>query len=467
MAGTLAAHVALFDSIKAESPAKLEQVLEGNPAWANQPLGEEHGGLLPLGLCIRMNHAGLCRVLLEAGADINAVDHNTKSPLMLAVYLGNAELASFLLEQGADVNLVTPNGIHGRCAIDYAAKSGDLEMVDLLLENEADVSISRALERALAGDHFDVVEHLLDHGADPNSTHVMFAAAGRAPLPLLEKFIKLGGDVNTQHYYGNVLGHAAKSLEKAELLIRHGAEVNASKKNGHRAIHHAAWVGNVDVARLLVTRGAEVDTRKADGQRAIDMALLRGHLPMVKFLTQAGAAPTVHSLVALNQNKQLEQLLFDQPHAIDTPLPESGGATPAFTAIRFNNIEALSILLEHGADPNSDKHDTPALHFAVSIDNVAAADRLLKHGARVNARLRPDLFVNASMTPLQLAHAGHRNGGYHDVNPEMVALLLKNGADPIRSGEAMVVPNEIGDAFLKKESLWEWFMNSDQQGRRN
>lgn len=63
----------------------------------------------------------VCEVLLDAGADVNAVQHGGYTALLDAAANGNAELVDFLLERGADP---TARLDDGRSMADLAA-AGD------------------------------------------------------------------------------------------------------------------------------------------------------------------------------------------------------------------------------------------------------------------------------------------------------------------------------------------------------
>src|SRR5688572_25368823 len=63
------------------------------------------GWLTPLMLAAREGHVELSRLLVSAGADVNAAAGDGKTALALAIFNGNYEVASFLVDNKADVNV--------------------------------------------------------------------------------------------------------------------------------------------------------------------------------------------------------------------------------------------------------------------------------------------------------------------------------------------------------------------------
>ncbi|KAG7457247.1 B-cell lymphoma 3 protein [Solea senegalensis] len=96
-------------------------------------------GLSPLHLAVLRGRKDLARMLLDAGADINAMDIKSgQSPLMHAVESNNADMVHFLIENGSDVNSQSYSGntaLHGACGRDQA------DTVRLLLKSGADSSL--------------------------------------------------------------------------------------------------------------------------------------------------------------------------------------------------------------------------------------------------------------------------------------------------------------------------------------
>ncbi len=81
-------------------------------------------------------------LLLDNGADVNAVVKDGRTPLHLAARFGHREVVELLLERGAQVNQESP---HWGNPLFVAAYRGQREVVELLLKHGADktVKVSR------------------------------------------------------------------------------------------------------------------------------------------------------------------------------------------------------------------------------------------------------------------------------------------------------------------------------------
>ncbi|XP_014908865.1 B-cell lymphoma 3 protein homolog [Poecilia latipinna] len=96
-------------------------------------------GLSPLHLAVLQGHRNLAKMLLDAGADINAMDIKSgQSPLMHAVESNNADMVHFLIENGCDVN---SQSYSGNTALHIACGRGQVDTVRLLLKSGADSSL--------------------------------------------------------------------------------------------------------------------------------------------------------------------------------------------------------------------------------------------------------------------------------------------------------------------------------------
>ena len=88
-------------------------------AFANQPLHAAAAG----------RHIEVCRVLLAAGADVNATQHGGYAPLHEAAQHGDVEMTELFLSAGADAGLTTDAG---ETQADLAATAGHADLADRL-----------------------------------------------------------------------------------------------------------------------------------------------------------------------------------------------------------------------------------------------------------------------------------------------------------------------------------------------
>jgi ankyrin repeat protein len=118
---------------------------------------------------LRANAMAVARVLLAAGAAVDAEDRGGMTALHYAAGMGDLEFASLLLDGGARVTLANANG---STALHAAASQGHRALVQLLLErgaaaDAADAAGFTPLHEAAGCGAVDVVRMLLSAGADP------------------------------------------------------------------------------------------------------------------------------------------------------------------------------------------------------------------------------------------------------------------------------------------------------------
>ena len=80
--------------------------------------------------------AKVARLLLQHGANVNALENDRFTALHIAAQHGKVEVVRVLLEYGADVTAV---GNHHLTALHLAARHGKVEVVRVLLDHGADV----------------------------------------------------------------------------------------------------------------------------------------------------------------------------------------------------------------------------------------------------------------------------------------------------------------------------------------
>ena len=110
----------------------------------------------------------VCQVMIDAGAQLDVANDAGYSPLLSACEEGQSEFVKMLLDAGAQLR-VADNGF---TALMLAAQGGHVEAVRHLLDcqgvdvDEQGANACTALHQAATNKRADVVKLLLQHGAD-------------------------------------------------------------------------------------------------------------------------------------------------------------------------------------------------------------------------------------------------------------------------------------------------------------
>src|SRR6185369_5006950 len=193
------------------------------------------------------------------------------------------------------------------------------------------------------------------------------------------------------------------------------------------ALLAVARTGNVEAAQVLLQHGATVDAKeKWGGQTALMWASARRHPEMMQLLISKGADVNARSI---DRNYQRHIQAEGRPKNLD-----SGGFTPLLYAARENCTACVDVLLKNGADVDlADPDGVSPLLVAIMNANWDLARQLILAGADVN---QWDTFGES---PLFMA-VDLRNridGGRASIDPTntttgliVVKTLLENHADP-------------------------------------
>ena len=255
-------------------------------------------------------HTDVVQVLIDAGADIEAMNFEDRSPLQWACITGVLDVVKVLVRAGAGV-CVTDS--RGSACLAHAAYKGRTEIVRYLLcLPEVDVNRRNdyhdtALQEAVDMKRTEVVQVLIDAGADVDTQN----NEGRSPLhvscksgelDIVKMLVRAGAGVRATDNQGCTClmlaawqGHTdiVRYLVGLPEVDVNYLSIAIAAASNHTALHLAAFKKHTDVVQVLVDAGADVNTQNNDGRSPLHVACTSGARDIVKMLVRAGAGVRV------------------------------------------------------------------------------------------------------------------------------------------------------------------------------
>lgn len=255
-------------------------------------------------------------MLLSAGASPNRrPQERSIPPLALASHLKRFEIAKELLRRGATVNAELRTGGPSN-ALDYAARSGDVATMRLLVDAGAPIEAqgqdsNGPLVWAAWSGNVAAIQYLLGKGADANRRifvptlpayiSALEAAIGARNADIVKVLLKSGADPNLEvDNYGNTPLHRASywqsKYEVVEALVEAGAKVEAVNQSERTPLRSVLgdWTWHSDqtrIVKLFLSKGADVNRPNNFGETPLMLAAVKcpPNSELVKTLLGAGA----------------------------------------------------------------------------------------------------------------------------------------------------------------------------------
>ncbi len=286
---------------------------------------------------------------------ISAVQKNQKAVVM-----------TFLKKGGIDVNKRDELGF---TSLYYACEKGSKDIVKLLLENDADVSMpsndSKTCLHAVAKTgNKDIIQMLVDAGSDIDALD----KEDKTPL---------------MYFIQN------KKTESALLLLSLGADKTLLDSQGHSAKDYASAGGLKDLLDVLMS---DQDVNEKD---------------------QYGNS-LLHQAIHNNNSEVVKTLLAKEETIVDAL--NDASETPLINAVKKGSLIIVELLLAKSANVNlSLQNGTTCLHIASSNNYLDIAKALIKNGAELNTKNE-----NGSTALINAAKNGHN---------DFTAFLIEKEAD--------------------------------------
>jgi len=401
--------------------------------------GAQIDGTTALHWAVERDDIEMVDLLIGAGGRVAARTREGVTPLQLAATNGSAAMIGRLIRAGADPNAsLTPSG---DTALMMAARTGNVDSVRALVEAGGSVNAKEAwggttpLMWAVSERHADAARLLIASGADVNArSHYVAAANGRGfegRTPIASRTDEKPEDFASGWLTPLMFAAREGDVELTRMLVRAGAGVDAAAGDGKTALALAIFNGNYEVASFLVDSKADVN--KADVQRftplfwAVDRRNMEtapnfpwmvtvDPMPLIRKLLDAGANPN-----ALVNNTPRARMREGSPRIVF--------ATALMRAAFAADLELVTLLLDHGADPQIISKDGETMLSAAAglafihgyhrgkspEERLQVVKRFVALGNDVN---QPDDY---GITPLMAAA--------NDGNVAVIQYLIDAGAD--------------------------------------
>ena len=346
----------------------------------------------------RGDHLGIVRLLLGAGARVDAADRYGITPLALAAINGSAPVVGALLAAGADAK----------------GRVGDGETV---------------LMAAARTGRVDAATLLLDRGADPNAREpwqdetALMWAAGENHREMVRLLASRGAELDAR---SKVLEFPKAKVDLATMVT------TALPRGGLTALMCAARQGAAAGAQALIDAKAPLNTTDPDGMTALNIAIMNAHFDTAAVLIKGGVDLNIADGAGMTPLYNAVDMKHQEPF-INRPLQKATG--------KLSAQDVISLLLQRGANPNLPlktpllmrQHTTgdaslgegaTPLMRAAKVMDAALMKELLQHGANPNLALR-----NGTTVVMNVAARVGRPQPSEETTIDVLAALIERGAD--------------------------------------
>jgi ankyrin repeat protein len=212
------------------------------------------------------------------------------------------EMAKLLLESGADPNAVSYSGTSPLGCCGFSTEKEQRRVFDLLLSKGAEYTLIERLEKLIHDEKEEEVVRVLEGeprlanawctGSVGPLLHAAVWLGTSEKLILLKYLLRQKVDPNVPNELGETALHRVvhrgpcwhpggdnaaykvrklATLDVVRLLLQHGANIEQRSQRGFTPLHEAAKDCEEEIVKLLVESGAAFNARTDDGRRPLDL----------------------------------------------------------------------------------------------------------------------------------------------------------------------------------------------------
>lgn len=358
----------------------------------------------------------ITKLLLEKGADPNAIDSYQNTPIIFAAERGNIsdlEFYKLLVKKGANLKHTNENGTNvlltivphvknideiryftkrglslnsvdnnGNNAIFYAARSGSQNIIDQLIKKKIPYKITNnkgenLMFAAAEGtrtntNNLAFFQYLESIGIDPNEknnqgiTPLFVIAQRHRDVAVIDYFIQKGNNVDQADEKGNTpLMNATNrsSLEIVTILANKTKNINAQNKEGKSALTNAVQNNSAEVVAFLLSKGSNIKVKDNKGNT------------LLSYL--------INSYSQRETKKFEEKWTLLKNEGLDLTQTQADGNTPYHIAVEKMSLPLLQKVANPSIDINAKDNQglTPLIKAAMLCKDTAILKFLIEQGA--------------------------------------------------------------------------------------
>lgn len=371
-------------------------------AGANVNTRDVHGTRTPLYHAVYCGDVKMVEALLEAEADVNIAEDDDSRWLPIHAGYDNVEILKLLLAAGADVNATFEGG---GTVLYLASKWGLHECVEEILKHKPNLDDGTPMVySAVCNGHEAIVSMLLNAGANPlhpatadHNECLLHACTEKNYVDILNRLLLFNFDLEHKDKYGRTAlncRNTANNIPALRALIRRGAQIDTKDQPWNDTpLSNAVREGDVALAEFFISEGADVNINIDRGLENTPLlsACAISSLAMVKMLIKNGANTSVVSVgvpgtlfqaACLNQTDAQPEILS---YLLENELADVHQASKWWggnlnTACLMADINVVDLLIGRGADVSlRDKIGRWPVQFAL-YRSVEFVKRLCNRG---------------------------------------------------------------------------------------
>ncbi|QCX37095.1 ankyrin repeat domain-containing protein [Aureibaculum algae] len=356
--------------------------------------------------------------LISNGAKTDILDDKGSTVLLFAAGGGqtNPELYNLLLANGATLNETNPKGANALHQL--IGKAKNLKELDYFTNKGLDLNSKdklghNAIDYAAKTGNKEIIEQLIKKGisykdtnSDGSNAILIASIGGRGSGNSLEFFKYLKGlgieanisdkqGVNPMHY----LAYKNKEVAIFDYFSENGIPITKADNEGNTPLMNAAYSNDLAIVKYFVDKSEHINAKNEFGKTALTNAVRQNSFEVVEFLINNGAAINIIdengnnlAFYLVDSYSKRNEKSFNQKWDLLTKkqlnfthIQKQGNNLYHLAAIK-NSTSILDKIAKHKLDINAKNNDglTPLHRAIMTAKNVEIIKHLIALGAKTS-----------------------------------------------------------------------------------